>query len=87
MKRIDLIKLGKEALDAVQAPFKVRKDRKNLEGWIIDREQSIAELENKIQELKGDPNFNVDSVLNAIDKLELENRRLKQGQQLLEELF
>ena len=79
-KRIDLIKMGKEALDNLQAPFKVRKDRKELESWIIDREQKIAELENKIQELKGSKdNFDVEKILNAIDDLALEQRRLQQG--------
>lgn len=87
-KRIDLIKMGKEALDNLQAPFKVRKDRKELESWIIDREQKIAELENKIQELKGSKdNFDVEKILNAIDDLALEQRRLQQGNELLEELF
>jgi hypothetical protein len=87
-KRIDLIKMGKEALDSLQAPFKVRKDKKELESWIIDREQKIAELENKIQELKGSKEeFNVNKILNAIDDLALEERRLKQGNELLEELF
>lgn len=87
MKRIDFIKMGKEALDALQAPFKERKDEKNLEAWIIDREQKIAELDNKIQELKGASEFSVEKILEAIDDLALEQRRLKQGEDLLKELF
>lgn len=87
MKRIDLIKAGKELKESIQAPFKVRKDKKSLESWIIDRESKIAELEDKIQELKGASNLDVDKILEAIDDLALENRRLKQGEELLVELF
>lgn len=87
MKRIDFIKLGKEAKEALQAPFKVRKDQKNLEAWIIDKEQKISELNDSIQELKGAAEFKVDMILKAIDDLALEERKLKQGQALLKELF
>lgn len=87
MKRIDLIKLSKELLNDLQAPFKVRKDKKSLESWIIDKEQKVAELENEIQELKGSKDFSADKILDAQDDLELTQRRLKQGQELLEELF
>ena len=87
MKRIDFIKMSKDVKDTLQAPFKERKDKKNLEAWLIDREQKIAELENKIQETKGAENFDVEKILEAIDDLQLEHRRLKQGQELLAELF
>lgn len=87
-KRIDLIKMGKEAIDTIQAPFKVRKDKKSLESWIIDREQQIAELESKIQEIKSSKdNFSIERILDAMDDMQLEQRRLAQGQELLEELF
>ena len=87
MKRIDFIKMAKDVKNTLQAPFKERKDKKNLEAWLIDREQKIAELENKIQETKGADNFDVESILEAIDDLQLEKRRLQQGQELLAELF
>ena len=86
-KRIDFIKMAKDVKDTLQAPFKERKDKKNLEAWLIDREQKIAELENKIQETKSADNFNVEAILDAIDDLQLEKRRLAQGQELLAELF
>ena len=86
-KRIDFIKMAKDVKDTLQAPFKERKDKKNLEAWLIDREQKIAELENKIQETKGADNFDVEKILEAIDDLQLEKRRLTQGQELLAELF
>lgn len=86
-KREELIKMGKEAIEALQAPFKVRKDKKTLEAWLIDKEQKIAELENKIQEEKSAKDFKVDSILKAIDDLAIEKRKLKQGEELLAELF
>ena len=86
-KRIDFIKMAKDVKETLQAPFKERKDKKNLEAWIIDREQKIAELDNKIQETKGADKFDVEAILDAIDDLALEKRRLIQGQELLTELF
>ena len=89
MKRIDLIKLAKDAVDELKAPFKVRKEKKQLESWIIDREQKIAELEESINNIKSDTSteFKVDNLLDKIDELALEQRRLKQGQEVLTELF
>ena len=87
MKREDLLKASKEILESIQLPFKIRKDKKTLEAWIIDREQKIAELENKVQEEKSAKDFDVEKLLTAIDNLQLERRRLDQGNTLLTELF
>jgi len=85
--RSKLLKISDDAKKTLKVPFQVRKDRKALESWIIDVEEKIADLELKIEEAKGASNFNVDKILDAIDDLELANRRLVQGNALLKELF
>lgn len=85
--RKDLLSKGKEALEAIKLPFKIRSERKNLEQWILDKETKIAELEYKIQEAKGKDEIKVDDILDKIDELDLLKRRLKQGEELMVELY
>ena len=85
--RTQLLKTTDDVKKALQVPFKVRKERKQLESWIIDKEQKIAELEDEIQELKSGDELNVDSLLSKKDDLQLTRRKLEQGNELLEELF
>lgn len=85
--RKDLLSKGKEALDAIKLPFKVRKEKKDAEQWILNKEQKIAELEFKIQEAKGAENLDFDKIADMIDERDLIVRRLDQGQKLSDELF
>ena len=86
-KYADLLKLSKDALEAIKIPFEVRKAEKDLEKEIINLEQSVAEQELKIQEAKGSRPINLKLILNAIDEKELKERELKQAQELQKELF
>lgn len=83
----DLISKGKEAIAALELPFKVKKERKNLEMKILELEQTIAKDELTIQEQKSASPVNWDTLIEAIDKLELNNRKLKQLEALEKELF
>lgn len=83
----DLLKMGKEALDAIKIPFEVRKARKDLEKEIIDLEQQIAEQDLKIQEAKGKRPLVLKDILNAIDEKDLKERDLRLAQELEKELF
>ena len=83
----DLISKGKEAIAAIELPFKVKKEKKNLEMKILELEQQIAKDELTIQEQKSAQPVNWDNLINAVDTLELNNRKLKQLQALETELF
>ena len=85
--RKQLLSIGKEALEAIKLPFKIRSEKKTLEQWILDKESLIAEAEYKIQEAKGEEKLDVDKILDKIDDLDLLKRRLKQGEDLMVELF
>lgn len=86
-KYSDLLKLGKDALEAIKVPFEVRKAEKDLEKEIINLEQAIAEQDLKIQEAKGSRPLNLKSILDAIDIKDLKERELRLAKALQEELF
>lgn len=87
MKYQELILKGKEALDAIKAPFVAKKAHKDLEVKMLDIEQEIAQADLTIQEQKSANPANWDKVIDAINSKELLERRLKQCKQLEEELF
>lgn len=83
----DLISKGKEAIAALELPFKVKKERKNLEMKILELEQQVAKDELTIQEQKSASPINWDSLINAMDGNDLNQRKLKQLTSLEIELF
>lgn len=83
----DLISKGKEAIAALELPFKVKKERKNLEMKILELEQQIAKDDLTIQEQKSASPINWDTLINAIDNKELNDRKLSQLKDLEKELF
>jgi len=87
MKRSELLKMSEDAIIAVKIPFKIRKERKSLESYVLDYEEKVATLESDISDLKAKENLDVGKILDLIDDKDLAERRLKQGEALLEELF
>ena len=71
----------------IKVPLQVRKDKNDLERWLIKTEGEIAELEMDIESAKGKETFNADAILDLADDLNLKERRLKQGNALMLELF
>lgn len=88
-KRIDLIKEKNDIRDTIKLSFKIRKEKTQLKFWIIDEEQYISELEEKINKIKsnGDGFFCVDNLLDTIYTLQIHQRRLRKGKEILKELF
>jgi len=87
MKRADIIKLGEDALKAIKLPFQLKKEKKQLESWILNYEEKVATLEAEISDVKAEEKLDVDKILNKVDDLQLAERRLKQGEDLMKELF
>lgn len=83
----ELLSKGKEAIAALELPFKVKKEHKNLEMKILELEQEIAKDQLTIQEQKSASPINWDKLIDAIDKECLNNRKLNQLQSLEKELF
>ena len=85
--RADLLRKAKEVIEEINLPFKINKEKKQLEIWILTKEERIASMEQKIQELKTSKELNIDTLLSNVDSLDLEKRKLKQDTDLLKELY
>jgi hypothetical protein len=84
----DLLKLAKDKVDELKIPFKTKKAQKNLELKIIEIESEIADHENNIQKVfTENDEINWDTVIDAINKKDLAERKLGQLEALKEELF
>jgi hypothetical protein len=83
----DLLSRGKEAIEALELPFKVKKEKKNLEMKILELEQSISKDELTVQEQKSKSPVDWDKLIDSIDALALNNRKLVQLQELEKEMF
>ena len=83
----DFLKAGKDVVEAVKLPFKVKTAKNDLAGEIIKLEGEIAECELAIIKAKGNHPFAMSKILNEIDSKELKERQLKQANELMEELF
>lgn len=82
-----LLAKGKEAIADIERPFKVKKEKKNLEMVILDLEAKIANHDLTIQEQKAACPINWVKLREAIDTKEIDERKLKQYQALEAELF
>lgn len=83
----DLLSKGKEAIAALELPFKVKKEQKNLEMKILELEQQLAKDELTIQEQKSSCPIHWDKLIEAIDSKALNDRKLEQLKKLEVELF
>lgn len=83
----DLLNKGKEVIDAIELPFKIKKEEKNLEMEILKVEQQIAKDELTVQEEKSRFPINWTKVIDAIDDLNINKRKLQTLLSLEEELF
>lgn len=83
----DLLSAGKDAIAALELPFKVKKEHKNLEMKILELEQQIAKDSLTIQEQKSGSPINWDKLTSAIDTKAINERKLIQLNNLEEELF
>lgn len=83
----ELLSKGKEAIAAIELPFKVKKEEKNLEMKILELEQQIAKDELTIQQQKSANPINWDSLIDAIDNKAYNAMKLEKLIGLKEELF
>lgn len=82
-----LLASGKAAIEAIELPFKVKAEQKGLEMKILKLEEQVAKDALAIQQLKSTNPVDWDALGKAIDNKILNERRLKQFQDLNEEMF
>lgn len=87
MKYKDVIKLAKEKIDEAMAPLRAREMRKRCELEVCKLESTMAEKEQKIQELSAKYPIDFYALADALDDLALTERRKTQLEEIAKELF
>lgn len=82
-----MLQKGKDAVAAMELPFKVKQEEKKLELSILEKEQVVAQKELALQEAKSTYPLDVKKYIEAQDSLELIERQLTQLRKLQKELF
>jgi len=83
----EIIAMSKEALAASLAPIRARKVRSQAELEMAKLDDELVRLEAKIQEDCAKENIDFTALLDNLDKVGLLERRKKQYEQVLSELF
>jgi len=84
---IEILKMASEKIDETLAPCRARKARKQAELEIAKLDESIATQESKIFEMCSEKDLNFDKIISAQDDLALKERRKKQLNKIISELF
>jgi len=82
-----LLGKGKEAIAAMELPFKVKKEQKQLEMKILELENEISKDELTIQENKSASPVDWSKLIKCIDDKALNDRKLAQLKALEKEMF
>lgn len=83
----EILKMEKEKVDEVLAPVRAMKARKQAELEIAKLDEQIATQESKIQEICFQKEINFDTLINTQDDLALTERRKKQFEKIVNEMF
>lgn len=83
----EILKMAKEKLDEYQAPLRAARAKKQAELEICKIEEKMASQEAKISELCADKEINFDSIIKALDEMGLMERRKKQFEMIIKEMF
>lgn len=87
MKYKEVLALCKEKINEAKAPLRAREMRKKAELEVCKLESVLADREQKINELSSEYPIKFDALLDAIDELELTQRRKEQFEKVIEEMF
>lgn len=83
----ELLKMAKEKVDETLAPARAHRAKKQAELKIAEMEERIASQEAKINELCTEKEIDFEKIINAQDELGLMERKRKQFQQIIKEMF
>ena len=87
MKYKDMLVLCKEKINEAKAPLRAREMRKKAELEVCKLESVLADREQKINELSSEYPVKFNVLLDAIDELELTQRRKEQFERVITEMF
>jgi hypothetical protein len=87
MKYKDVLALAKEKIAEAKAPLRAKEMKKKAELEVCKLESTIADREHKIHEYASQYPIDFDKLLDAIDELELTQRRKEQFERIINEMF
>jgi GTP-binding protein EngB required for normal cell division len=83
----DIIAMSKEKLNEALAPIRARKVKTQAEMKKSEIDEKIVIIETEIQEMCSEKEINFDTLFEKLDKIALLERRKKQYDKVLGELF
>lgn len=83
----EIIAMTKEGLDIALAPIRARQVKMKAELEMAKIDEQLVTTETKIQELCCSKDINFDSLIIKLDECALAERRKKQFQKIVNELF
>ena len=83
----EVLALTKEKLDEALAPIRARSAKAKAELEIAKQQEKLIALETDIHKLCAEKDLNFNSIADKVDAYELAERRLKQIESLVAELF
>ena len=82
-----LLTMAKEAVDATLAPVRANAAKKQAELEMAKLDERIASLESELTTLCSQKDISFDKIIDKLDAIALSERRKKQFQQILDEMF
>lgn len=83
----EIISMSKEKLDEALAPMRARQVKAQAELEMAKIDEKLVTLESQVQELCTNKTINFDSIIAKLDEHALIERRKKQFNKIVEELF
>lgn len=83
----EILAMAKEKIDETLAPARANRAKKQAELEIAKMEESMASQEAGIFEMCASKEIDFNKIIEAQDKYALTERRIKQFQQIIKEMF
>lgn len=83
----EILKMSKEAIDDALAPIRAKKAQSQANLEMVKLEEQIATIQSEITEACCEKEINFSRIIEKQDRLALLERKKKQYQKILDELF
>lgn len=83
----EILKMAQKQIDATLAPVRANRAKKQAELEIAKMEEKLASKEAQIIELCSEKEINFDRIIDAQDEYALMERRKKQFEKIIDEMF
>jgi len=84
---VEILAMTKEKIDEALAPIRAKTAKAKADLEMAKLEEKLVSQENKIHKLCAESELNFNQIADAIDEYELANRRKKQIEKIINDLF